>query len=258
MWQRSSLERYRRIYRRTPGWFQWEAAAIWDALYEFHRAEGIHGDLLEIGVFRGKSAALSLLHTDRDRETLVLVDLWLRKRRIRRIVRRFGREDWRGIEAHRCDSREIFELPEFAGRDRSFRWIHIDGEHSTEALRNDLEAAHRLLADRGIACIDDFFCSSYPHLTKTVFEYLSENPSHFQLFLTGFGKAFLARPKEARTYLRFCRRELIARLEQRRVRLTLFETAACMEAGFGICPREKDLTYRGSDDPSVNFEPLGP
>ena len=60
MWQRSPLEKYRSMFRRTPGWFQWEAAAIWDALYEFHRTEGIHGDLLEIGVFRGKSAALRL------------------------------------------------------------------------------------------------------------------------------------------------------------------------------------------------------
>ena len=223
-----------------------------------NQSEGIRGDLLEIGVYRGKSAALSLLHTDRENETLVLVDLNFRKRRIKRILRRFGREDWRGIEAHRCDSRKLLQLPEFEVRDQSFRWIHIDGEHTSEALRSDLESAHRLLSCSGILCIDDFFSTQYPQLTKTLFDYLKENPDRFQLFLTGFSKAFLARPEAAGTYLRFCRDELIVQIEKRGIRLTLFETDSCMESGFGIGHREGQLQYRGHDNPSVTFDPPSP
>ena len=33
---------------------------------------------------------------------------------------------------------------------RDFRWIHIDGEHSAQAVSNDLALAEMLLSDRGI------------------------------------------------------------------------------------------------------------
>ena len=40
---------------------------------------------------------------------------------------------------------------------RDFRWIHIDGEHTAQAVSNDLAIAETLLSDRGILVLDDFF-----------------------------------------------------------------------------------------------------
>ena len=57
---------------------------------------------------------------------------------------------------------ELNRSPELMRHRRSFRWIHIDGEHTGQAVANDLAIAHDLLADDGIICIDDFFSPAYP------------------------------------------------------------------------------------------------
>ena len=33
---------------------------------------------------------------------------------------------------------------------RAFGWIHVDGEHSGQAVTNDLEIVDHLLSDRGV------------------------------------------------------------------------------------------------------------
>jgi hypothetical protein len=128
------LERYRSEFAAISGNF-WDGAIVtWDVLFVRQAAEGITGDLLEIGVLKGKSATLIALHARAD-ETFVLVDPALRREAIDAV------ESIRS--AHNVLVRDVSQNlrghAALAGREGSFRWIHIDGEHSGPAVTNDLE-----------------------------------------------------------------------------------------------------------------------
>jgi len=69
----NTLATYFERFSSLPGWFMEESAAIWDCLFEFQIRQQIHGHALEIGVYRGKSAALICLHMAQQ-EKLLLVD----------------------------------------------------------------------------------------------------------------------------------------------------------------------------------------
>ena len=88
-------------------------------------------------------------------------------------------------------SQNLHGHPALAGRDGCFRWIHIDGEHSGPAVRNDLAIAAALIAPGGIICLDDFFTPAYPQITAAVFEFLASCRDELQLFLVGYNKAYL-------------------------------------------------------------------
>ena len=66
---------------------------------------------------------------------------------------------------------ELNRSPELMQHRRSFRWIHIDGEHTGQAVGNDLAIAHELLADDGIICIDDFFNPAYAQVSAASFPF---------------------------------------------------------------------------------------
>lgn len=55
------------------------------------------------------------------------------------------------INAFKCDTKKLLRLPV----NERFDLIHIDGEHSTEAVKHDLELALVGLADRGTIIVDD-------------------------------------------------------------------------------------------------------
>ena len=71
-----TVERYQRYMESSAnivGWFSPESAAIWDILLGYQETNTICGNLLEIGVFQGKSAVMAALHCQAN-ETCVLVD----------------------------------------------------------------------------------------------------------------------------------------------------------------------------------------
>src|SRR5260370_10858474 len=145
---------------RIEGFFAPEAAAAWDVLVDVQEMHSISGALGEIGVYQGKSAALLALHVGAA-EHLYLADLTeypetqflhrvLPKERITFLIGRSSK------------------LPAMVGRIQHlgrFRWIHIYGEHTGEAVTNDLRLANFALHERVIICLDDFFNPRYPQLT---------------------------------------------------------------------------------------------
>ncbi len=242
------FERYRAIHAETEGWFAEEAAATWDALLAFQRRGGRSGNLLEIGVWHGKSAALLALHTDASREACVLVDRYLDAARVESTLER-TRADWRdAARLVRSDSARLVVDPLVVDGFASFRWIHIDGEHSARAVSSDLSLAQTLLAEDGIVCLDDFLSWLYPQVSEAVFRYLRENPDHFSLFLCGHNKGYLARTHFVHEYLGFCDRELLDEVEARGHQPMLAKTTYPAELNcFSLGPRIANARRRGPD-----------
>jgi hypothetical protein len=234
---------YMKHFSEVDGWFQTPAIAIWDTLLSYQQEHGISGNLLEIGVWKGKSAALAALHCQGD-DACVFVDampLDEAKARISQVTP--------GISYHYLQeqSQSLARHPFVSQGTPAFRWIHVDGEHSGQSVTNDLEIADHLLSDRGIAVFDDFFSPGYPQVTQAVFQFLATRPGRFALVLCGFNKGYLCRPKAAREYLQFVRTSLYSNMADRGCdKVTISKTTEPGDMNtFGVTDRYLDSTTVG-------------
>ena len=255
MWFSSKRDRlggYGHVHKHADGWFSWHAAAIWDFLLRHQRASGIRGDLLELGVFHGKSGAM-LSMAAAEGETAILVDIVDRTEELKRTLSHAPKHAQDATQFVKCDSQELLGRPEVEGR--TFRWIHIDTEHTAPALRADLDLAHQVLTDDGVVCLDDIFLWLYPQLTDEMYRYVRAHPDRFSLFLVGYNKAFLARPGQMHAYMEACHKGLIDELEQVGIRSCLARTARIGEyQGFGIGPRAAHPRHHGLRHNRDQFE----
>lgn len=235
---------YRSRYASTVGWFAEGAIVTWDALLSFQSERGQHGDLLEIGVLRGKSAAMLAVHARTD-ETVVLVDPALQQEAIDLVANAHPH----GNLLLRVRSQDMAGLADIVQRRGRCRWVHIDGEHSGRAVRSDLAIAADLLATDGIICLDDFFAPAYPQITEAAFRFLDERRGDFQLFLAGGRKAYVCARTAAPAYLAFVRTRLPAQYRRRGFTdFTLCKTTDIADMNcFGLTERRKEGDFKGPD-----------
>jgi hypothetical protein len=160
-----------RMHELVPGWFDDVDAAVFRAIDEVQRSGEVMGDLLEIGAYLGKSAIL-LGYLLRPLERLVVCDLFtnenldpdfdadathydeLSRAAFEENYARFHRRPAHVIE------RPSTELTH-EGLGRSFRIVHVDGSHSYEIVRRDVDTALEVLVDGGMVVIDDY--RTVPH-----------------------------------------------------------------------------------------------
>ena len=245
-----TIEKWTERTGATPGYFMREAACTWDVFLEFQESTSMPGHLAEIGVFRGKSASLLALHARRD-DNLVLIDLKF-PRETRALLDSLAPPNTL-VYLEQRSSRAI-TAPKSEAWPHAFRFVHIDGEHTGEAVINDLRLASLWLGDAGVICVDDFFSPMYPQLTAAVFEYLSTHRHELTLFLCGHNKGYLCRPTVSHLYMDLIRSRLVKDLAKRGVSdITVFKTTQASDLNcFGIGARFKDRDYYGTDaDPGL-------
>jgi Methyltransferase domain len=237
------LRRYQSQFEQITGSFWAGAVITWDILLSRQAALGIKGDVLEIGVLNGKSATLIALHACTD-ESFVLVDPALRREAIDAVE---SLHPSNNIYI-RDFSQNLRKHVALAGRESGFRWIHIDGEHSGPAVRNDLAIGADLLAPGGVICLDDFFTPAYPQITAAVFEFLGGNYGKFQLFLIGYNKGYICHCSDAAGNLAFLRQKVQREYARRDFAVTLWKTAEPSDMNcFGVTPRVQSAIYKGPD-----------
>lgn len=245
----SLWERYRQRFAVVKGWFPESSAAVWDCLLTFQRESGIRGDLMEVGVWKGKSAGMLALHCGAE-ERCLLVDP-----RPMGAARDVIAREVPGVACKYVEepSEALWRKPFFYRLARSFRWVHLDGEHSLEGVIEDLRIADHLLSARGLVSLDDFFSPAYPQVTEAVYRYLSATPGRFSLMLCGFKKGYLCRPRAAGEYLEFCRHGLNAEMARRGFsKLTIWNTEPTGGHAIGITERFENFEYRGPDSDYLN------
>jgi predicted O-methyltransferase YrrM len=167
-------------YQRVRGMSSRFAAALCGYLIRRQSELAISGDMVEIGTFEGRffiAMALGLQPGER----AVGIDLfdWPNERVLDRFLANctaagLPRDCYIPWKEH---SRRI--APE-ALRAKlptgSARFVHIDGEHEVDGLRNDLELAHAVLHPQGLIVVDDMLHPGYPTLVTAVFDYLKRHP----------------------------------------------------------------------------------
>ncbi|MEI2421009.1 hypothetical protein V6O07_12110, partial [Arthrospira platensis SPKY2] len=72
------IDHYSQLTKNVEGWFSKLSIYLWDILLQYQLDTDIKGNLIEIGLWHGKSAAMLLLH-QRPQEKLIVVDLEFRE-----------------------------------------------------------------------------------------------------------------------------------------------------------------------------------
>lgn len=157
-----------------------------------------------------------------DEERLILVDKFMAPEHSTPNLAKVDPDIESSIDFFRGDTfslRRRRALDNFAD---SVRWAHIDGEHSFEAVVNDLDIVANTVGDGAIVVLDDFFNFSCPSCTEGTFHWLRHNPDKLCLFLCGFNKAYLCSPRNLRQYMR------VAHDLPKRLAGLGFDTMLCM------------------------------
>ena len=165
--KRIVLEEFLQDTKRIPGWLSFHDAAVIDGILSHQSEVGTKGNLLEIGVYAGKSAVL-LGHHLKPKEEFHVCDIFGEPtdsrntdeilRSYRNLSRVRFEENYNEFIGkvpiiHECLS---LELPRIL-KDTKFRFIHIDGSHLYEHVAKDLEfATSSIDSQKGIIAVDDF------------------------------------------------------------------------------------------------------
>jgi predicted O-methyltransferase YrrM len=228
-----------------PSMIAKESAAIWFYLGQHQRSMGVEGGFLELGTFRGHAASV-MAAMSRPGEGLVLVDIAVQEEATRRNVGRAGDAAQPRLRFVEGDTRQILAKDSLRDCYGECRWVHVDGEHSADGATNDLWLALRALHPDGLIVVDDFFNIASACITHAVFSFLDQHPHELRMFLCGFNKAYLARPKYVGQYRELCAGSLVEYLEKCGIEATLSENAHSTELDYrSVLPRRGGIRYRG-------------
>ena len=166
-----------------PGWFHLDDIAHFSLILGTQLANGVRGDLLEIGCYFGRSAALLAMYLQPN-EHLYLVDVFdlpndepyvpptvaVVRENVYRAVPTLARD---ALTLIRGDSREA-TLP----ANVELRFVHIDGGHAAETVYSDLMLCTPHLIVGGIVAVDDYAHPALPGVALGVQRFLDETDSY--------------------------------------------------------------------------------
>lgn len=173
---------YLRALDSIDGWLYPDDVQLFQEIDALQRLSKVNGDLLEIGVYHGKSAIL-LGYFPRQDERLVLCDLFQSPGQTRenQAEKQFWypeltRETFEGnyLRFHHrlpsiviCPSTKLIQIGRLT---RTFRFIHIDGSHLYSIVRQDICTAKLLLKDKGIVVFDDYRSIHTPGVAAAIWQ----------------------------------------------------------------------------------------
>ena len=188
----------------VEGMFPEFSMAVIDTLLSFQSKNKVEGNILEFGVYKGRSAAILGPHLAAT-ERLVLVDIedYLDPKAIQGFLKATDfiltpTENFRS--AYKSYSKSL----------RTFRFIHIDASHAYRATFNEMKMADELLSDKGIIALDDFTNLNYAQNIAAIFKYL-------MIFLVTDQKAYLCRKADLGFFLEFILDNFIPEMRSREI-----------------------------------------
>jgi SAM-dependent methyltransferase len=194
---RPTASDYVRLLDEVPGWFSPVDARLLIGVDALQKARAITGNVLEIGVYNGRSAIL-LGYLACDPERLVVCDIFedtadLPEENAAESLTYYS--DLRRPQFERQYLRFHQALPTIwhmrsdqidrVSNARSFRLIHIDGAHSYEAVREDIATARALLVPGGVAVFDDWSTAHAAGVAVALWEEILRGELHI-LAMTPF------------------------------------------------------------------------
>lgn len=190
---------------RIDGWFSLEAAMLFAWVDEIQRSNGISGDLFEIGVHHGRSAALLAALARANGDALGACDLFDEQSQN---VSRSGRGDLGRFERNIAEVAPGVELRLHVKRSQDLvpaqigtrhRFFHIDGGHDCDDALRDLELAAASTVSAGAILVDDPFRPEWPGVTEAIIAFLRIH-TRYAAVLIGFNKMLIVDREFAELY----------------------------------------------------------
>ncbi|MFD4597161.1 class I SAM-dependent methyltransferase [Streptomyces sp. NPDC058464] len=165
----------------VPGWFPVLDQVLFDWFLSRQEASGTRGDLLEVGVYMGKSAIFTGRHL-RPGESFTVCDLFEgdapdsanraeSTKSYGRLTRRIFEENY--LAFHDALPRVLQGPSSVVPAEvapRSCRFVHVDASHLYEHVHGDIRAARELLLPDGIVVLDDFRSEHTPGVSIATWE----------------------------------------------------------------------------------------
>lgn len=204
----------------VEGWLEPHARHALLAVAGLQEEFGVAGGALEIGVHHGR-LAIALSWLLRAGEPLVAIDV-------------FG-EQWMNIDGSGAGVRELFtrnweahanpatplsviaadslalglgERVRIAAEHGAFRWISVDGGHTTEHVVSDLLMVQDLLAQGGVVLLDDFMNYHWPGVCEGFAVYMRQYVPKLRPVALSANKLFLASVTVGERYVAVLREAL--------------------------------------------------
>ena len=214
------LNHFKELTLGIEGWFSKLSIALFDVLLSYQSSKSIQGNLMEIGAWHGKSAAMLAVHASRS-ETVFIFDIEVRKE-LSENISRFSKVLDTSIKLSKANSFTKI-TPSFCSEQyRKMRWVHVDGDHSAYGVYNDLELANSVLHPHGVLVVDDFLNERFPQVSEVTYEYVSSHKYELCLLLVGGNKGYFVRPKFRDFYFFHLDNSLASELLERGIKVEIF------------------------------------
>lgn len=196
------MELYYNKADEIDGWFNYKIIV---PILELINKEQENGNILEIGLFKGKSF-IPLIFLLKNNEKAYGIDVFENQQFnydnsgegnydifISNIKKLFNENIFNKIKIIKEDSTKLDKTHYLKYSNNSkYRIISIDGCHTKDATLIDLKNAIDILTDDGIIIIDDYFNNDWPGVKFGVDIYLS-NDNSFRVIYIGANKLILCR-----------------------------------------------------------------
>jgi hypothetical protein len=176
---RSKADYLRGGMSQVQGWLNASTAVYLTSLEVLQRQVGVHGDVCEIGVHHGKTYLTMAIGLPAG-EGGVAIDVFGDQAAN---LDHSGKGDQAAFEGHldRLGLREstqviaasslVLEEQGFLEAGRRFRMFSVDGGHTADVARNDLELAERTIVEDGIVVLDDVLNRHWLGVISGLFDY---------------------------------------------------------------------------------------
>lgn len=195
----------------VQGWLHPTAMTLLIAFAKWQQAEGVVGDVAEIGVHHGRTFCL-LKNFCRPEERAFAVDVFENQHlnvdgsgrgdRARFDEAVAVHTDGRGVVVIHADSRTLTPAA-FGGR--GIRLFSVDGSHTAEATHSDLRLAARCLAPGGAIVLDDIYNPEWPGVQEGFHRFAFEQRDAFTPVFYDPTKIFIVRRADHERVLAFAR-----------------------------------------------------
>lgn len=206
-----SFDRYLSEEGQIRGPMPLECAFLIGAVLQALNNLNVVGDMMEIGVFEGRSAipaacflrpAENFLSIDPFEDitsassTLTYGGVGNDEKFIQNWKRVFGNTEQ--LTVLKVLSSAVVQSEELRSTWKPFKYISVDGDHSVEGTLLDLHLAKQHIANNGVIAVDDVFNIEWPSVSQALNEFLAEDGGLCPLCL-GWGRLFLCKRDHFKT-----------------------------------------------------------
>jgi SAM-dependent methyltransferase len=178
-----------RTLDEVPGWFPKVDQLLFGWFLEWQERAEFPGDLLELGVYLGKSAIL-IGRYQRAGDTFTICDLFdteapddANSKEMRSTYSNLTRDAFeRNYRAFHDQLPIVIAGPTVSVAERvepnSCRFVHVDASHLYDHVKGDITTAHRVLRPGGLIVCDDYRSEHTPGVAAAVWEAVAELGLH--------------------------------------------------------------------------------